>query len=72
MFLPPSKHLFSAGKSTLLKALVPERPVEISPIQFTTKHPQVCHLEFGEKNPDPKKKEVISLKFKQIWFLMQR
>lgn len=40
----------NAGKSTLLKALVPEKSIEVSSTQFTTKHPQVCYVKFdGEE-----------------------
>jgi GTPase involved in cell partitioning and DNA repair len=39
----------NAGKSTLMKALVPERDVEIADYAFTTTRPQLCHINYSTR-----------------------
>lgn len=44
----------NAGKSTLLKALMPQKPVKIANYPFTTLKPQMCYFKF--KDDDGEKK----------------
>jgi GTPase involved in cell partitioning and DNA repair len=38
----------NAGKSTLMKALVPEKDIEIADYPFTTKRPQLCYIKYKQ------------------------
>lgn len=38
----------NAGKSTLLKALMPQKPIKIASYPFTTVNPQLCYLKYKD------------------------
>lgn len=44
----------NAGKSTLLKALVPKKKIKIASYPFTTVNPQLCYLKYKDNE-----KEVV-------------